>query len=121
MNYETILKVIYSFYEVAKRDYLIGYHFRVIQDFDEHIPRIADFWNLQLTGQLEKRENLPFDLINIHKPLKVKKAEIGRWIILFEKNLAIYVSNQELTKEETELWMKKVHHLRDKLEGLLFT
>jgi truncated hemoglobin YjbI len=120
MNYQLILKVIYSFYEVAKRDFLIGYHFRVIQDFDEHIPRIADFWNLQLSGQLEKRENLPFNLINTHKPLKVKKAEIGRWLVLFEKNLDGYVSKQELSSEDKELWMQKVHHLREKLEGVLF-
>ena len=120
MNYDLLLKIIYSFYEVAKRDYLIGYQFRSIEDFDEHIPRIADFWNLQMNGEVQEKGNLPFNLINTHKPLNLKKAEIGRWIVIFENNLNTYIKKGEITQVQADLFLKKVHHMRDKLQGILF-
>jgi hemoglobin len=120
MNYELVLKIIYSFYEVAKKDYLIGYQFRSIQNFDEHIPRIADFWNLQVNGEVENRTNLPFNLINTHKPLKLKKAEIGRWMVIFENNLKTYVQSNQIGQADADTFMRKVHHMRDKLQGILF-
>ena len=72
MDDKLILEIIQEFYRVAKKDILIGYHFRVIEDFDEHIPKIADFWNLQLNGNMIDRGHLPFDLIGKHKVLNIK-------------------------------------------------
>ena len=87
MQTELILDIIQSFYDTVKKDVMIGYHFRFIEDFESHIPRIADFWNLQLNGEVKDRTNLPFKLIEIHKDKGIKSAEMGRWIHLFEKNL----------------------------------
>jgi truncated hemoglobin YjbI len=82
-----ILNVVQSFYDKAKTDILIGYHFRVIHDFDSHIPRIATFWELQLLGKASRVLTEPFDMMNVHLPLKVKPGELGRWLILFRKTL----------------------------------
>lgn len=84
---EWIFRVVERFYDKAKVDVLIGYHFRNIQDFDAHIPRIATFWDLQLLGKTERPLSEPFDLIKVHIPLHIKRGELGRWLVLFRKTL----------------------------------
>ena len=85
---EWIFKVVSSFYDKAKDDLLIGYHFRHIQDFTTHIPRISAFWEMQLQGKTQRHfAGGPFDVINAHMPLKIKKGELGRWLMLFRKTL----------------------------------
>ena len=110
IDFDTILKVIHSFYDIARSDILIGYHFRVIEDFDEHIPRIADFWNLQLNGELQNKANLPFNLLGVHRPLKINKGEVFRWEKLFKENI-----EASLTTEQVELWMLKVQIFKKKI------
>ncbi len=84
---EKILKVVSSFYDKAKTDILIGYHFRNILDFDEHIPRIASFWEIQLLGVASSKVDQPFDVMNAHIPLSIKRGELGRWLLLFRMTL----------------------------------
>lgn len=101
-----ILKVVDSFYQKAKTDILIGYHFRVIEDFDEHIPRIASFWELQLLGKTSRKLNAPFDVMNIHQQMGIHRGELGRWLLLFRKTLeaeiALAPEFQDLKKEWEE-------------------
>lgn len=85
--HDWIFKVVDSFYAKAKVDILIGYHFRVIEDFDEHIPRISTFWEFQLLGKSMRPLTEPFDLIRAHMPLGIKRGELGRWLVLFRKTL----------------------------------
>lgn len=118
ISYELILKIVQSFYNVAKKDVLIGYHFRVIEDFDEHIPRIADFWNLQLNNEMLDRSHLPYQLMEKHKALNVNKGEIGRWVKLFKDNLENF--SGELTVDQKELFAKKVDLFADKMLKTLF-
>ncbi len=120
LSYPLILKVIETFYDTAKVDILIGYHFRIIDDFDEHIPRIADFWNLQLNGELNDRKHLPFDLLQKHLPLKINRGELDRWVKLFSENMEKSISRNEMTMDQKDLWMKKVKIFRDKLELFIF-
>lgn len=82
-----IFQVVHEFYEKAKVDVLIGYHFRFIEDFDSHIPRIASFWELQLLGKATRPIDQPFDMMNVHLPLGIKRGELGRWLVLFRKTL----------------------------------
>ena len=117
LDYPTILAVVESFYETAKKDVMIGYHFRFIKDFDEHIPRIADFWHLQLNGKVTKKENLPFKLLEVHIPLKVRKGEIFRWEKLFNENLE---GLEKISEEDKLKWREKVIHFRNILIQKLF-
>lgn len=82
-----IFSVVHSFYEKAKSDILIGYHFRNINNFDEHIPRIVAFWEMQLLGQTKRDFGEPFDVMKVHVPLGIKRGELGRWLLLFRKTL----------------------------------
>ena len=103
LPYKTILAIITSFYKIATHDPMIGFHFRHIKDFDEHIPRIAHFWNFQLNGKVKEKVSPPFDLISAHKPLGVKKAQIDRWVVLFKKNLSDFETSEN--KDQFNTWL----------------
>ena len=105
MKYEDILVVVKSFYAKATEDILIGYHFRNIEDFDSHLPRIADFWYLQLNEKY-RQEPVKFDLIDIHIPLRIRKGQIGRWIVLFQETL------NEFEGPKKDLWLEKLNHFQ---------
>lgn len=103
-----IFQVVSSFYEKAKNDILIGYHFRNIPDFNEHIPRIAAFWELQILGKSDIKISKPFDVINVHLPLKIKKGELGRWLLLFRKTLEEELAHDLEMKDIKMEWEKKL-------------
>ena len=121
MSYLTILQIIESFYAQAKKDVMIGYHFRFIENFESHIPRIADFWNLQINGSLEDRRNLPFRLIETHSGIGIKRGEMGRWITLFIANLEEFLIDERITQNEYEIFEAKVAHFRSKIEEKIFS
>jgi truncated hemoglobin YjbI len=103
---EWIHQVVKSFYDKARHDVLIGYHFRVIENFDDHIPRICAFWEIQLLGATERKLQEPFDVMKVHVPLAIKRGELGRWLLLFRKTL-----NDESTFETQalkELWLERL-------------
>ena len=109
-RYSIIEKVIKSFYSKATKDIIIGYHFRHIDNFETHLPRIIRFWAVQLIEMdtHTKKEifeaGVPSDIIKKHVYLKVKKGEVGRWILLFQNSIEeffeIYKPN-ELTIQQT--------------------
>jgi truncated hemoglobin YjbI len=105
---EWIFQVVTAFYEQAKNDILIGYHFRNIHDFELHIPRIAAFWEIQLLGSTEKKFGEPFDVMKAHIPLEMKRGELGRWLLLFRKTLdQTKKSHPEMIQLQKE-WEKKL-------------
>lgn len=108
LKYSTILNIVKAFYHKATNDILIGYHFRFIEDFDSHFPRIADFWQLQLTGEMDHPESKPFDIINVHLPLKIKKGEIDRWVLLFSQTLDEFIHTKKINLELKKQWMQKI-------------
>lgn len=107
-NEEWILTVVENFYAKAKTDVLIGYHFRVIHDFDEHIPRIAAFWDLQLLGKTSRRLTSPFDVMNIHLKMGIHRGELGRWLLLFRKTLDEEVTKDPSKKDLQDKWEERL-------------
>lgn len=105
-----ILSVVESFYEKAKVDVLIGYHFRNIKDFDEHIPRIASFWDLQLLGKTERPITHPFDVANLHLALHIKKGEVGRWLVLFRRTLDEKLLEHPEMQSLSDHWRERLVH-----------
>ena len=101
---EWIYKIVHAFYEKARHDILIGYHFRHIEDFDEHIPRIAAFWEIQLLGGTNRVLTSPFDMFKVHDPLLIKRGELGRWLVLFRGVL----DNDQDNKILKEKWKEKL-------------
>ena len=97
-----ISRVVHRFYDVARNDILIGYHFRHIEDFATHIPRIIHFWEIQLLATPLKME--AFDLIKAHMPLGIKVGEVNRWVKLFLETLEAEKIDPNLEQE----WKQKV-------------
>lgn len=88
ISYKEILGIVDAFYQKAATDILIGYHFDKVRDhLPEHVKRVADFWQLQLTGEMNHPESVPFHMISLHRARKIKRGELNRWILLFEQTL----------------------------------
>jgi hemoglobin len=104
-----IFLVVEAFYQKAKNDVLIGYHFRIIENFETHIPRIAAFWDLQLLGAPLKPQTAPFDLMKVHIPLQIKRGELGRWLLLFRKTLDEQTLKHPEHAELKELWLIRLN------------
>jgi len=103
-----IFQVVHSFYQKAKSDILIGHHFRIIQDFETHIPRIAAFWELQLLGSTRRPISEPFDVMKVHIPLNIKRGELGRWLVLFKKTLDEETLKHPEFSDLKELWLLRL-------------
>ena len=112
---EFIRLVVDQFYQQAKADILIVYHFRHIADFDEHLPRIYAFWEIQLLGATTATLVMPLDVINAHVPLKIKTGEVNRWVKLFRKTLAAQAPLDE--HGLTEKWEQKLAHFQQVFLG----
>lgn len=119
LNFKLFLDITTSFYEVATIDIMIGYHFRHIEDFDTHLPRIASFWQIQMTGSIDNKEQLPFNLLQAHVPLKIRSGEIDRWGILFEQTLRQYQQNKLIDEDLILDWMKKVAFFKERLKQMI--
>lgn len=115
-TYNQIYDVIVDFYAKATHDFMIGYHFRKIESFEEHFPRIANFWYLQLKGELYEKVDPPFDLLNRHKVLGIKKGEINRWMTLFFETLEA----SEINSTDKEQWKLKAVFFKERIEKFIF-
>lgn len=115
---EFILETVEKFYAKATADFLIGYHFRHITDFETHIPRIAAFWDIQLLGHTQRVLDAPFDVINKHVPLMIKPGEVGRWAILFKETLGDQKYHHPEKLELIDKWYEKLDWFREKFLSL---
>ena len=79
--------VVDAFYQKAKSDFMIGYHFRVIENFDSHIPKIQAFWKTRLLGYSFPQNLARIQFNQAHAALPIKRAEIGRWKTLFYQTM----------------------------------
>ena len=111
---EFILDTVEKFYDKATNDFLIGYHFRHVDDFETHIPRIAAFWDIQLIGHTARTLDTPFDVINKHIPLMIKPGEVGRWVVLFKETLQDQQYHRPDFAELIERWNTKIDFFREK-------
>lgn len=115
---EFILETVEKFYAKATADFLIGYHFRHIDNFETHIPRIAAFWEIQLLGHTQRVLDAPFDIINKHVPLLIKPGEVGRWSILFKETLSDQKYHHPEELELIDKWYEKLDWFREKFLSL---
>lgn len=103
-----IEEVVRAFYQKARNDVLIGYHFARIPDFEAHLPRIFAFWELQLLGHTTRELDRPLDAIRAHVPLNIHRGEIGRWVKLFTETL----EEKNLDPALRDLWLSKLQHFQ---------
>lgn len=116
-----IRQTVEDFYARATTDFLIGHQFRKIQSYEgidplrpsieafrHHLPRINEFWELQLLGLRPEKGFQPFDLIGIHQRLQIRTGELGRWIKLFDEVLQEKKLDHPNDSEFLDEWFEKV-------------
>jgi len=110
---ELIYAIVKSFYERATKDILIGYHFDKFNSpevLSAHLERITSFWEMQLTGSTSRPIETPFQLLFTHLQLKIKRGELGRWVMLFHQTLdelEDQVDHPNI-KAMNDLWKQKI-------------
>lgn len=110
---DLIFIVVESFYAKATKDVLIGYHFDKFNDpevLSNHLERITSFWEMQLTGTTSVPLVGPFHLLFTHLQLKLKRGELGRWIVLFHQTLDSLENEVDHPniKELNKLWKERI-------------
>jgi len=85
-----------------------------MEAFQDHLPRIEQFWEVQLLeDQIQKIEK-PFDLLNIHREMKLNPGELDRWIILFHQILD--ENSNEETTEFVDKWKEKIELFKERFK-----
>ena len=115
-----IQTIVENFYTLAVKDFMLGYHFRKIQEspskevlypeldaFSQHIPRIIKFWEIQLLGAKQEQER-PYNLISTHGYLKIRKGELKRFSLLFIETINKEKLNNPKNAAILEDWIKKI-------------
>lgn len=116
LDSKVILAIVTSFYQKATQDILIGYHFRNITDFDEHLPHIADFWNMQINGVMPKDKQ--FELLSKHLALNLLPGHLNRWIVLFHETLSEYLKQNLITQQQLDIWLAKIEFFKIRFNSI---
>ncbi len=119
---ELIYGVLESFYSLATKDILIGYHFDKFStdsELQDHLERITTFWEMQLTGSSSRPIEKPFQLLFTHLQLNIKKGELGRWIILFHQTLDSLVADVDHPNihELSRVWKMKIAFFEERFKS----
>ncbi len=98
--------LVHSFYEYVLHDDLLAPFFEKL-DFDNHLPRMIDFWCFVLLGETGYTTNV----IEKHVRLPLKEEHFERWIKIFNSTLDEYFvgDNVEIAKQRalTIAWTTK--------------
>lgn len=119
---DLIFAVVESFYAKATEDILIAHHFTKFNDpkvLHAHLERITSFWEMQLTGSTSVPIEGPFHLLFTHLQLKIKRGELGRWIVLFHQTLDSLSSEVDHPQilELCELWKKRISFFEERFKS----
>lgn len=100
-------RLVRSFYATARRDAIIGHLFEGVQDWDEHITRITNFWSsvALLTGRYHGQP------LVAHLPLRLAPLHFARWLALFEQT-----AREICTQEGADYLMERAQRIARSLE-----
>lgn len=81
-----VQRLVHEFYAAARQDEMLGPIFeQAVEDWDDHLRRLVDFWSAQLRGTrrfmgapLARHLNLP----------RLDKPMFERWLMLFRQTTA---------------------------------
>ncbi|MET4388195.1 hemoglobin [Bradyrhizobium sp. F1.4.3] len=78
---EMIGEFVTRFYERVREDALLGPVFAAVQDWDEHLAKLKNFWSsvVLMTGRYHGSP------MRAHVPLKLVGNHFDRWLDLFEQ------------------------------------
>jgi hemoglobin len=99
------------FYSKGIEDALLGPIFSAIDNLDQHIGIIANFWSKSLLGT-ERYQGHPF---GVHIDLPVEPEHFARWLELFTES-----ANEALPKTQAEQAIAKAAHMTQCFQAGLF-
>lgn len=108
-----IARLVANFYGRARQDDLLGPIFNAaVEDWDEHIAQIADFWSsiMLRTGRYSGRP------LNPHLRLPINPEHFDRWLQLFEET-ATEIFGAEIAYE----FMIRARRIADNFEMAIGT
>lgn len=107
LNEVVLERLVRSFYARARRDAVIGHLFEGVQDWDEHITRITNFWSsvALLTGRYHGQP------LAAHSPLPLAPPHFARWLALFEQT-----ASELCTQEGADYLMEKAQRIARSIE-----
>ncbi len=78
-----------AFYSDALTNPLIGEFFTKVAniDLEEHLPKITDFWELQLFRKGGYKKNVLEIHQNLHYKKEIEKSHFDTWLLLFNKTV----------------------------------
>src|SRR5665213_1467215 len=108
-GHDGILKLLKPFYADVRQHVVLGPIFNShIQDWPEHLEKIASFWAMQTGGESNYRGGFA----GAHLKLGLEPEHFGHWLGLWELN-----SNRQLPPREAE----EMKGLAQRLGGRLLT
>jgi hemoglobin len=81
-----------KFYNQALYDPILKGHFDLIENLEEHLPVIVDFWDGILLGASTYKGNPMLKHIQLHSKIKITKAHMDQWLMLWKNNIQILFS-----------------------------
>ena len=78
---EMIGELVTRFYGRVREDELLGPVFAIVQDWDDHLGKLKNFWSsvVLMTGRYQGQP------MRAHMPLKLVGDHFDRWLDLFER------------------------------------
>lgn len=88
-NREDIELLVNTFYDKVKVNPVIGKIFTDIVkvDWEEHLPKMYDFWSGVLLGERGYAGNPMIKHIQLSRITKMSESEFTEWLILFNKTV----------------------------------
>lgn len=83
-----------DFYQRVLADDIIGFYFTQVVEFDleKHLPKVCDFWEVQLLGKLGYQGRTFETHLAIHRHTAITPHHFQRWLFLFESSVDQYFS-----------------------------
>ncbi|WP_026839200.1 group III truncated hemoglobin [Gillisia sp. JM1] len=84
-NRADVNKLVLSFYSKVRKNEEIGYFFNNIQNWDEHMERLTDFWetNLFYTGGFRGNPAIAHAKVDKEHNNSIKEYHFGIWMNLW--------------------------------------
>jgi len=82
--------IIQQFYKKALNDPIIGFIFTDIAqiNLEEHLPIIADFWEMSLFHKGSYKRNTLQKHLNLHEKYPLQSIHFQTWVRLFQETVA---------------------------------
>jgi hemoglobin len=100
-------ELVTTFYGRVREDSLLGPVFAVVQNWDEHLAKLRDFWSsvVLMSGRYHGQP------MRAHMPLKLIGDHFDRWLDLFERT-----AREVCPPAAAELFIDKARRIADSFE-----